>query len=354
MLGAPGGTGKTAYAVAVALSVALGRPLLDEPVHAPGPVWIYNLEDPRDELLRRVQAALIAHRVRPADLAGRLFLDSGRDRPLVVAARLPDGGVVAMPVVEELIAELRRRGVQLLVVDPFVKSHRLEENRNEQVDFAAALWARVADAAGCAVLLVHHFRKGGIAGDADAFRGASALVDAARAAVSLSTMSEREAEASMGIDDDRRRFHVRADNAKLNLAPPPRPRGLARAPLGRPAERRPRPGGGALGAAERLGRAARADRAGRAERDRRRAPPDELWGAHRQAGERWAGRLLIERGGRSESQAAAILKTWEANGLLVQVDLHQQAAQGAAGIPCRCPETLGDAARLRRRDGRRE
>ena len=113
----------------------------------------------------------------------------------MVAARLPDGGVVAMPVVEELIAELRRRGVRLLVVDPFVKSHRLEENRNEQVDFAAALWARVADAAGCAVLLVHHFRKGGAAGDADAFRGASALVDAARAAVSLSVMSEREAEA---------------------------------------------------------------------------------------------------------------------------------------------------------------
>ena len=111
VLGAPGGTGKTAYAVAVGLSVALGRPLLDESVHAPGPVWIYNLEDPRDELLRRVQAALIAHRVWPADVAGRLFLDSGRDRPLVVAARLPDGGVVAMPVVEELIAELRRRGV---------------------------------------------------------------------------------------------------------------------------------------------------------------------------------------------------------------------------------------------------
>jgi hypothetical protein len=220
VLGAPGGTGKTAYAVTVALAIALGRPLVEEPVHSPGRAWIYNLEDPRDELLRRVQAALIAHRIPAADLTGRLFLDSGRDQPLVVAARLPDGTVVATPVAEALIEELRRRQVTLLVVDPFVKSHRLEENRNEQIDFAAALWSRVADAAGCAVLLVHHFRKGGIAGDADAFRGASALVDAARAAVALRAMDETEAE-RFGVDEEERWFFVRADNAKLNLAPRP-------------------------------------------------------------------------------------------------------------------------------------
>lgn len=220
VLGAPGGTGKTAYAIGVALSVALGRPLVEEPVHSPGRAWIYNLEDPRDELLRRVQAALIAHLIPPSDLAGRLFLDSGREQPLILATRLPDGSTVATPLVDALIAELTRRQVRLLVVDPFVKSHRLEENRNDQVDFAATLWSRVADAAGCAVLLVHHFRKGGIAGDADAFRGASALVDAARAAVALRAMDEKEAE-RFGIDEDERWFFVRADNAKLNLAPRP-------------------------------------------------------------------------------------------------------------------------------------
>ena len=49
------------------------------------------------------------------------------------------------------------------------------------------------------------------------------------------------------------------------------------------------------------------------------APADELWGARRQSGDRWAGKLLVELGGRSEDQAAAILKTWEGNGLLIQV-----------------------------------
>ena len=220
VLGAPGGTGKTAYAIAVGLAVALGRPLVEEPVHSTGAVWIYNLEDPREELLRRVQAALIAHGIRPTAMTGRLYLDSGRDQPLILAVRLPDGSTVATPLADALIAELIRREVRLLIVDPFVKSHRLEENRNEQVDFAATLWSRVADAAGCAVLLVHHFRKGGVAGDADAFRGASALVDAARAAVALRSMDDGEAE-RFGIPEEERWFYVRADNAKLNLAPRP-------------------------------------------------------------------------------------------------------------------------------------
>ncbi|MFN7305029.1 MAG: AAA family ATPase, partial [Acetobacteraceae bacterium] len=214
VLGAPGGTGKTAYAIAVGLAVALGRPLVEEPVHSQGAVWIYNLEDPREELLRRVQAALIAHGIRPATMTGRLYLDSGRDQPLILAVRLPDGSTVATPIADALIAELIRREVRLLIVDPFVKSHRLEENRNEQVDFAATLWSRVADAAGCAILLVHHFRKGGVAGDADAFRGASALVDAARAAVALRSMDDGEAK-RFGIAEEERWFYVRADNAKL-------------------------------------------------------------------------------------------------------------------------------------------
>ena len=133
----------------------------------------------------RVAALALHHAIEPAELEGRLFLDSGRDRPLIIA-EVSDGVTVAMPVVDDLISELKRRNIRLLIVDPFVKSHRLEENRNEQIDFATSLWSKVADAADCAVLLLHHFRKGGgVSGEAASFRGASAMIDAARAAVSL-------------------------------------------------------------------------------------------------------------------------------------------------------------------------
>jgi hypothetical protein len=219
VLGAPGGAGKTAYAMAIALSVVLNRALLDEVVRMAGNVWLFNLEDPRDELMRRFAAAIAHHQVDPADLEGKLYVDSGRDQPLITCM-VVGGVIIAMPVVEELVAELIRRGITLLIVDPFVKSHRLEENRNEHIDFAASLWSLVAEKANCAILLLHHFRKGGVSGEADSFRGASALIDAARAAVSLGTMTEEEAD-RLGVAPADRRFMVRADNAKLNLAPPP-------------------------------------------------------------------------------------------------------------------------------------
>lgn len=219
-LGAPGGSGKTAYAYTVALALASGRDLLSEGVYDPGNVWIYNLEDPETELYRRLKAGMLGHDVVFADIEGRLFMDSGRDRPLVIAEAQRDGTVIAWPQVPSLIAEIKARQVHLLIVDPFVRSHRVEENHNDQIDFVAALWAAIADAADCSILLVHHFRKGGVSGDAGAFRGASALIDASRAAVTLSTMAADEA-SRVGVVEKERWQYVRVDNAKLNLAPPP-------------------------------------------------------------------------------------------------------------------------------------
>jgi hypothetical protein len=45
-------------------------------------------------------------------------------------------------------------------VDPFAESHTLEENSNPHMIAAAAAWRRIARATDCAVLLVHHVRKG--------------------------------------------------------------------------------------------------------------------------------------------------------------------------------------------------
>jgi hypothetical protein len=308
--------------MAVGCSVALDRPLVGEPVHEAGPVWIYNLEDPEDEILRRLQAIVVHHQINPRDLVGRLYLDSGRDRPLIIAVKADNGAVVAMPVVKELIAELRRRAVKLLIVDPFVKSHRLEENRNEQVDFAATLWNQVAAEADCSILLLHHFRKGGTSGDADAFRGASALVDAARSAVSLSTMTDREAD-KLGIEDTDRRFHVRVDNAKLNLAPPPDhavwiklnnielPNGDRVQAVSRwepPSMWEGVPMATVVRILDIIG-------AGKAEEQftLRNTSADKS---------RWAGQVIMDEIGQTEGQAKAMLATWVKSGLLQETKYH--------------------------------
>lgn len=223
VLGAPGGAGKTSYAFGVALSVALGRPFLDEPVHEQGNVWIFNLEDPLDELDRRMWGALAGHNLTAEDqavLEQRLFVDSGRDQELIVAAKDKFDNVSYTPHRDQMIAEIKRRNVKLIIVDPFLRSHRVEENRNEHLDYVMKTWAEIADQADCAVLLIHHFRKGGVSGDADAFRGGKALIDAVRAAVSLATMTQEEAKV-LGVDPADHWQYVRMDNAKLNVAKRP-------------------------------------------------------------------------------------------------------------------------------------
>ena len=99
-----------------------------------------------------------------------------------------------------------------------VRSHRLDENDNGHIDYIADLFSRVASEANVAVILVHHSRKGFVSGDADTFRGGSALISAARSAFTLAPMSADEA-GEMGVPMDDRARYIRLDNAKANLAP---------------------------------------------------------------------------------------------------------------------------------------
>lgn len=323
VLGAPGGAGKTAYAFAMSLAIATGNDLLGEPVHDMGNVWIYNLEDPRTELLRRFKAALIGHDVHFETIQDRIFLDSGRDRPLIIASATRDGTVIAWPQIDALIAELRARDIRVLIVDPFVRSHQVEENANDHIDFVAAQWAMVADGADCAILLVHHFRKGGVSGDASAFRGASALIDASRAAITIAPMAPEESK-KLGIQDKDRWRYIRLDNAKLNLAPPPENAlwleltgvDLDNARDGRKSDNvqtvkpwaPPSPWAGI----------SMADAIRILERIDNGPSPGEFYAMAKQsqAKGRWAGTLIALETGKTLEQAASILQQWVDNGLL--------------------------------------
>eukprot|EP01035_Chromulina_nebulosa_P037332 gene37331-50385_t len=174
-----------------------------------------NLEDPLEETQRRIAALMRLHRIDAEELAGRLFLHSGRDRRISMAAS--ESGVLVHPDRDGIIAACRAAGIGLIVVDPFVKSHRLDENSNGDMDAAATAWAEVAEATGAAILLVHHVRKSAGEG-VEAMRGAKSLSDAARVACLLSPMSEEEAR-SLSVPARERWRHVRLDDAKANLAP---------------------------------------------------------------------------------------------------------------------------------------
>ena len=83
---------------------------------------------------------------------------------------------------DELGAAMKSFGAKVLIVDPFVQTHQLNENDNGQINFLADRIRTIAKETNSAVMLVHHARKGseqGIRGENA--RGASALKDALEA-----------------------------------------------------------------------------------------------------------------------------------------------------------------------------
>ena len=215
----PPGIGKTTLITEEGLAIASGKPLLGITPAERGRVWIWNGEDPIDECERRVAAACIHFGLTQQDIAGRLFLDSGRQTEIIIATATKDGTRISEPVVDDVIATIKENGIDLLMIDPFVSCHRVSENDNGAIDAVAKKWAHIAEVTGCAIELVHHARKtGGEEVTVEDARGGSALLGAVRSARVLNRMTEMEAKKA-GVDEHRGYFRV--NSGKVNMAPNP-------------------------------------------------------------------------------------------------------------------------------------
>lgn len=219
---APGGLGKTSLSIAEALDMVTGRGLFGGagPTSRKLRVWLANLEDTRDEMERRIMAACIHYNIKPEDIGDRLFLDVGRERGIVIAKDDKRGTIVARPVVEQVIATMLQNEIDVLILDPFISSHGVDENSNGAIDMVAKLWSQIADDTNSAIEIIHHVRKtqDGKEVTVEDGRGAGALLAAARSARALNRMSEAQAErASVGADERFQIFSI--SRGKANLAP---------------------------------------------------------------------------------------------------------------------------------------
>lgn len=235
----PGGGGKTSNVLVEAIAMATGVDLLRVGRMYPRPlrVWYWNGEDPREEVERRVAAICkfysepdpdfpddppLLNATALARLRENLFLDTGRSTPIKIAT--PEGPYgttkIAGPLVEALIEEVCAKGIDVLVIDPFVSSHSVSENDNVSIDRVIKEgWVPVAERGNCCIDLVHHTRKIGKGAEYSAAdsRGASAIVDAARDVRVFNTMTDDEADAyKMPKESKWRYFRVDAD--KTNMA----------------------------------------------------------------------------------------------------------------------------------------
>ena len=153
---------KSFLALDLAVSVAAGTPCLRRfAVTRPGRVLLYAAEDALHIVRRRLDGICAAAGVRLEDLdidvitVPTLRLDTDLDR-----TRL-----------EETVAALQPR---LLVLDPFVRLHRIDENSSGEVAPLLAHLRELQRRHNMAVLVVHHAKKGaGRVRAGQALRGSS-------------------------------------------------------------------------------------------------------------------------------------------------------------------------------------
>lgn len=140
---------KSFLALDLAVSVAAGAPCLRRfPVTRPGRVLLYAAEDALHVVRRRLEGISAAAGADLADLdiqvitAPTLRLDLDADRASL----------------DETVAKLEPR---LLVLDPFVRLHRIDENASGEVAPILAYLRELQRRHGVAVAVVHHAKKGG-------------------------------------------------------------------------------------------------------------------------------------------------------------------------------------------------
>jgi hypothetical protein len=325
ILSGQGAGGKSSLIVCWTVAGGTGQAVGDFKPTEPLIMVNYNVEDELDEQRRRYSAALTAANSDPAAIRNRVIRCGPHDVGTLFERDPSTGRVLptlAMGALEKLITD---SGADVLICDPLAELHNAEENDNTAMRAVVAAFRSMAKRLNIAVMVLHHDRKGNnTPGDMDRMRGASAVSGAVRVALTLSTMSQEEAD-KFGIAPEDRRRHFRVDGAKSNYAPAQdaewwRLDGIEIANGETVAACRPwMPPSmfDGLSLADCV-----------AVLDAMHAGTDagHAWAAAKQAGQDWAGALLVQRG-RTESQAQGVLRAWEA-AKTIQVEMSEGPRRG--------------------------
>jgi hypothetical protein len=221
----PGGIGKTTLRILQALALtcgrvdAHGRGISGEIVYERSRVLLLCLEDSPKEVERRIRAMAQHYEIPLSDLKGWLFVDT-TDKKLASSDRR--AGLQPGELVKGIRGAVKRRNLDLVIIDPLVDAHELDENTARDMNYVCSMLVRMCIELNIAIDLPQHTRKGAqTPGDPDNSRGSTAIQGKSRLNYTLMQMSSKEAEL-FGIPDEERKLYVRLDSAKVNIAPPSR------------------------------------------------------------------------------------------------------------------------------------
>ena len=193
LLAGQGGVGKSLHAWAIGVAVALGVGFGWWPApERPRRVLCLSGEDDQDEIARRVAVACqsIGHKM--GELEDN-FIVWGRQDIRLATKNQETGGVGVSKLWQSVKDAVRQLNVGLLIVDPLIRvGQGFAENDNVDMDLLFRCLQALVAGRDCALLVDDHFAKSGGADDQNAVRGASAKVNAARCAVTLTRMTQAE------------------------------------------------------------------------------------------------------------------------------------------------------------------
>jgi hypothetical protein len=222
LLAAPGGVGKSSLAIGMMGALATGQALLGERICGNDLTTLYiNGEDSTIEMRRRIWAFCLKHHLTEQAIDRFLLLgaDDWRVQKLSFLRTEKGNSVLdhdGVTHLESILAEVRPA---VLVLDPLVVFCG-GGNLNDNAGMSLVLRSlkRLANKFDCAILILHHTRKGGDISNAEAIGGASAIVNLARRAIMAVPMTAEEAP-RLGVLPSERFQYFKVVASKSNLAP---------------------------------------------------------------------------------------------------------------------------------------
>jgi hypothetical protein len=227
ILASPGGAGKTALAIGIAAEIAAGCEKLGERLWVKGnqKVLYISGEERRPELMRRICAFCRQHNISEHEI-DRLSMAAAEDPKVQTMSFLQTREkttVLDEDGLNSLGAALEGLRPDLVVLDPLVVFCGGGDMNGTVMSLVMRKLTALAARFDCAILVVHHTRKGRPGSDdpaeqAERISGAAATVNLARRAVMPLTMTDAEAKAYSILPSERAKYFKLAD-VKSNIAP---------------------------------------------------------------------------------------------------------------------------------------